>query len=38
MQHFECVTWPLAGAVSGARQDARDVRIDVGAKMRSMWR
>jgi DNA helicase-2/ATP-dependent DNA helicase PcrA len=38
MQHFECVTWPLATAAAGRRQDARDVRIDVGAKMRSMWR
>jgi DNA helicase II / ATP-dependent DNA helicase PcrA len=38
IQHFECVTWPLTTAVAGRRQDARDVRIDVGAKMRSMWR
>jgi DNA helicase II / ATP-dependent DNA helicase PcrA len=38
MQHFDCVTWPLATATAGRRRDARDVRIDVGAKMRSMWR
>jgi DNA helicase-2/ATP-dependent DNA helicase PcrA len=38
MQHFEGVTWPLATAVTGRLQVARDVRIDVGAKMRSMWR
>ncbi len=38
LQHFECVTWPLATAAAGRRQDARDVRIDIGAKMRSMWR
>jgi DNA helicase-2/ATP-dependent DNA helicase PcrA len=38
MQHFECVTWPLATAVAGRRQEARDVRINIGAKMRSMWR
>ena len=38
MQHFECVTWPLATAVGGRRQDAREVRIDIGTKMRSMWR
>jgi hypothetical protein len=37
-QHFECVTWPLATAVAGRRQDARDARIDIGAKMRGMWR
>jgi DNA helicase II / ATP-dependent DNA helicase PcrA len=37
-QHFECVTWPLATATAGARKDAREVRIDVGAKMRRMWR
>jgi DNA helicase-2/ATP-dependent DNA helicase PcrA len=37
-QHFECVTWPLATAAAGGRPDARDVRVDVGAKMRSMWR
>jgi ATP-dependent DNA helicase UvrD/PcrA len=38
MQHFECVTWPLATAAAGGRKDAREVRVDVGAKMRSMWR
>jgi hypothetical protein len=32
------VTWPLATAVAGRLQVERDVRIDVGAKMRSMWR
>jgi DNA helicase-2/ATP-dependent DNA helicase PcrA len=37
-QHFECVTWPLATAALGGRKDAREVRVDVGAKMRSMWR
>jgi DNA helicase-2/ATP-dependent DNA helicase PcrA len=37
-QHFECVTWPLATALAGRRQDAREVRVDIGAKMRSMWR
>jgi hypothetical protein len=37
-QHFECVTWPLATAVAGRRQEARDVRIDIGTKMRGMWR
>jgi DNA helicase-2/ATP-dependent DNA helicase PcrA len=37
MPHFECVTWPVAAAADG-RQDARLVRVDVGAKMRGMWR
>ena len=37
-QHFECVTWPRATAASGGRPDAREVRVDIGAKMRSMWR
>jgi DNA helicase-2/ATP-dependent DNA helicase PcrA len=38
MQHFECVTWPIATVAAGRRQEASDVRIDVGAKMRGMWR
>jgi DNA helicase-2/ATP-dependent DNA helicase PcrA len=37
-QHFECVTWPLAAAAAGGRQSTKDIRVDVGAKMRSMWR
>jgi DNA helicase-2/ATP-dependent DNA helicase PcrA len=37
-QHFECVRWPLATAAAGGRKDAREVRFDVSAKMRSMWR
>jgi DNA helicase II / ATP-dependent DNA helicase PcrA len=36
--HFECVTWPRATAAVSTRRDAKDVRVDVGAKMRSMWR
>jgi DNA helicase-2/ATP-dependent DNA helicase PcrA len=38
MQHFECMTWPLATVAAGGRQDIRHVRVDVGAKMRGMWR
>jgi DNA helicase-2/ATP-dependent DNA helicase PcrA len=38
MPHFECVTWPVAPAGAAGRQDARAVRVDVGAKMRGMWR
>jgi len=38
MQHFECVTWPVATTEARGRTDARQVRIDVSAKMRGMWR
>jgi DNA helicase II / ATP-dependent DNA helicase PcrA len=37
-QHFECVTWPLVAAAVAGRQGTREVRVDVGARMRSMWR
>jgi len=35
---FECTTWPIAAAGSNGRPDAKRVRIDVGARMRGMWR
>ena len=35
---FECCTWPIAAAGQNARPDARQVRVDVGARMRGMWR
>jgi len=38
LQHFECLTWPLAPADAGVPQHTTGVRIDVGAKMRAMWR
>jgi DNA helicase II / ATP-dependent DNA helicase PcrA len=38
MQHFDCMTWPPATVAGGERQDVRQVRVDVGAKMRGMWR
>jgi DNA helicase II / ATP-dependent DNA helicase PcrA len=38
MRHFECVTRPLATAETGGRKDAREVRVDIGAKMRGKWR
>jgi DNA helicase-2/ATP-dependent DNA helicase PcrA len=38
MQHFECMTWPPATVAAGGPQDIRHVRVDVGAKMRGMWR
>ena len=37
-QHFECVTWPLSDASAAQRIAAKQLRIDVGAKMRGMWR
>ena len=38
LQLFECTTWPVAAAGPNGRQDARPVRVDVGARMRGMWR
>ena len=35
---FECTTWPVAAAATDARPEARKVRVDVGARMRGMWR
>jgi DNA helicase-2/ATP-dependent DNA helicase PcrA len=34
---FETVTWPLATPVTAAAVASKQVRIDVGARMRSMW-
>ncbi len=33
---FDCITWPVATA-DAASEAARQVRIDIGARMRSMW-
>ncbi len=38
LAHFECVTWPLATPEAGEQHCARQVRVDVGARMRGMWR
>jgi DNA helicase-2/ATP-dependent DNA helicase PcrA len=35
---FEKTTWPLAVASSAARAASQGPRIDVGARMRGMWR
>jgi DNA helicase-2/ATP-dependent DNA helicase PcrA len=35
---FECTTWPIVVAAASGRADPRQVRLDVGARMRSMWR
>nr|CAD6436707.1 ATP-dependent helicase [Rhizobium sp. Q54] len=37
LQFFETMTWPPVSAAAGERS-ARQVRIDVGARMRSMWK
>ncbi|MBW9112103.1 ATP-dependent helicase [Rhizobium cauense] len=38
LQFFEVTGWPQAKANSGASHQARQVRVDVGARMRGMWR
>jgi len=38
LQLFECITWPVAPAGRGGRPTPRTVRVDVGARMRGMWR
>ena len=35
---FEQTTWPLAAAGPAARAASQGPRIDVGARMRGMWR
>ena len=35
---FECITWPVAAVGSSGRPKAGKARIDVGARMRGMWR
>ncbi len=37
LQFFERRSWPLAAAADGPEQQRR-VRVDVGARMRAMWR
>ena len=38
LQLFETGTWPTATVAAAGRLDARQVRVDVGARMRGMWR
>jgi DNA helicase II / ATP-dependent DNA helicase PcrA len=35
---FERITWPVAAPEASSRVDARQVGLDIGARMRSMWR
>ncbi|KQS84999.1 MULTISPECIES: ATP-dependent helicase [unclassified Rhizobium] len=37
LQFFEATTWPQVSA-SASERSARQIRVDVGARMRSMWR
>ncbi|MDP9813312.1 DNA helicase-2/ATP-dependent DNA helicase PcrA [Rhizobium tibeticum] len=38
LQFFEVVGWPQARTDGGASHQARQVRVDIGARMRGMWR
>jgi DNA helicase-2/ATP-dependent DNA helicase PcrA len=38
LKHFECTTWPVVAAQPNQPSGARAVRVDVGARMRGMWR
>ncbi|RDJ15322.1 ATP-dependent helicase [Rhizobium grahamii] len=38
LQFFEVVGWPQSRADGGGSHQARQVRVDVGARMRGMWR
>ena len=35
---FDRIAWPVAAAESSSRADARQVPLDIGARIRSMWR
>ncbi|MDB5396772.1 MAG: uvrD1 [Rhodospirillales bacterium] len=35
---FECRTWPVVAATTPAQATAKQVRVDIGARMRGMWR
>ncbi|MCV9966971.1 ATP-dependent helicase [Pararhizobium sp. BT-229] len=37
LKFFETATWPMVGAAASERS-AKQIRIDVGARMRSMWK
>jgi DNA helicase-2/ATP-dependent DNA helicase PcrA len=37
LQFFEVVGWPKVSAAAG-EQSARQIRVDIGARMRSMWK
>ncbi|GEO85886.1 MULTISPECIES: ATP-dependent helicase [Alphaproteobacteria] len=37
LQFFETATWPVAQPSAPGTRDARQIRLDVGARMRGMW-
>ena len=37
LQFFEMASWPKASA-AGNEQSNRQIRVDIGARMRSMWK
>ena len=38
LKHFDTRSWPVVAPSQGARSPDAGVRINVGAKMREMWR
>ncbi len=38
LQFFETAAWPIAQPASSAERQARQVRVDISARMRGMWR
>ncbi|OAP39987.1 ATP-dependent DNA helicase [Sinorhizobium glycinis] len=38
LQFFECSAWPVAAPAAADRRDAQQLRVDVRARMRGMWR
>ena len=38
LQYFESVSWPMARHRGADPAESRQVRVDIGSKMRSMWR
>ncbi|TCN31239.1 ATP-dependent helicase [Sinorhizobium americanum] len=38
LQFFECSAWPVAKPAAVGQRDAQQLRIDVRARMRGMWR
>jgi DNA helicase-2/ATP-dependent DNA helicase PcrA len=38
VDRFQQTSWPVASPSSSTSPPAREIRIDAGAKMRTMWR
>lgn len=38
LQFFECSAWPVATPAAAGQRDAQQMRVDVRARMRGMWR